>query len=780
MNKLYPTFIILLLSILSYSQIPVGQWRSHIPNKKGLSLCEVEDKIYCLTETGIFYYNKTDNSIQKIDKINGLSGINTRSIAYYKPTKTVYIGYENGSIDLIKNNNQITTLNDIFRKSYASKTINKIQVINDLIYFSTNFGIVVYDPNKLEFKDTYIIGDDGYEIRINSIASDNNYLYAATENGIRKAPKNSYQLPNYATWIRIDYIPHSNKEFNAITLFKGKLIVSFKNEIEYAYKTYIINETNTSYETLSYNNISENYTQELKIINDKLFIIHKNHISIYDDLNQPTEFYNNTVVSWGNININTFDAIVDKDNILWYADNVWGLVKSNYNTQKGECKFPNGPTNNNAYYLDSKENETWVAAGALDISGANTQTPAAISKFKEGYWTTYDKENVDSLVDIIDLISIDVNPNNPNQIFCSSWNYGIIEMNYKEDKVISSSIYNEKNSTLKEFASGKVKVWDCKVDNNNNLWAINPGTSTPINVKTSNGKWYAYKTPSYNSSWGNFIITSDGSKWFLLPRGNGLFVFNDYSILNNTSNHFQKHISITDKNNNVFSNDVYAIAQDKNDQIWVGTNNGIVVYYSPYNIYNNTSNFYANKVIIDINGKNEYLMEGKKVTALAIDGANRKWIGTNKSGIFLMSEDGMKQILTFNTKNSPLPSDKINSISIDNTSGEIFIATGSGLMSYRGEASEGNDFFTDVYTFPNPVKPDYNGPITIKGLIENTTVKITDIAGNLVTEMNSLGGQAIWDGKNLNGNRVKTGIYLVFLSDQTGEQTEITKILFIN
>ncbi len=778
MNKLFITISFVFWSLINIAQVPIGQWTAHIPNLKGLSLCEAGDKIYGLTETGIFYYNKTDNSIQKIGKIEGLSGVNTNAICYFADTKTVYIGYQDGTIDLIKNNNQITTFSDIKRKSYPSKVINKIQVIDQLIYFSTDFGIVVFNPYKLEFIETYIIGDNAYEVRVNSLASDDTYLYAATDKGVKKAKKSSPQLANYAEWERITYLPHSKNQYSAIAIFQNKIVANFKQSWPYSYHTYIADPISETSQELSPD--TENYTQELKVINNQLWVIHKNHIGIYDNFNHPTDFINKTTVFWGDINLSTNDAILDKDGYLWYADENYSLVKSNYNNQKGEYKRPNGPKNNDAYFLDSKDNQTWVAAGALDISGANTRTPAAISRLKNGYWNTYNKSNVDSLNGIIDLIAVEANPNNPNQIFCSSWNYGVIEMNFSGNQVSSSIIYNENNSTLRKFADGYVKVWDSKVDNENKLWVINPGTSTPINVKTPSGKWYAYATPTYNSSWGNFIITEDNSKWFLLPRGNGIFVFNDYGILNNTSEHFQKHVSINDENGNIISNDVYAIAQDKNDQIWIGTNNGIVVYYTPYNIYDDLTNFYASKIIIDINGKNEYLMESKKVTALAIDGANRKWIGTNQSGVFLMSEDGTKQILTFNTENSPLPSNQIKNISIDNASGEVFIATGNGLMSYRGEATEGNEHFKNVYTFPNPVKPGYNGPITIKGLVENTIVKITDIAGNLVTEMNSLGGQAIWDGKNLNGNRVKTGIYLVFLSDQTGEQTEVTKILFIN
>jgi len=448
MNKLLFSIIIILFSLVAKAQVPVGQWNAYIPNRKGLTLCEAGEKIYCLTETGIFYYNKSDNSIQKIGKIEGLSGINTRSIAYYSATNTVFIGYDDGTIDLIKNNNQITTLTDIYRKSFSSKTINKIQIINNLIYFCTNFGIVVYDPIKLEFKDTYIIGDGGYEIRINSIAIDNDYIYAATEFGIRKAPINSNQLPNYAIWERISYIPNGNKEFNALALFNNKLIASFKNKWAYSYKTYVVDETNQSYFTL--NPDSESYTQELKVIDNRLLVIHKNHIGIYDNFNQPAEFYNKTIVYWGYIDLWTNDAIIDKDNNLWYADESWGLVKSNYNNETGEYKSPNGPSNNDAYYLSTGDGNTWLVPGAIEATGTNTYTTASVSLLDNNLWRTYNSSQIPTFSIVRDIIAVEQVPNNPNKIFCCSGTSGIIEIDFTDRNSPSVILHNDTTgSTLK-------------------------------------------------------------------------------------------------------------------------------------------------------------------------------------------------------------------------------------------------------------------------------------------------------------------------------------------
>ncbi|MBN2667740.1 MAG: hypothetical protein JXR60_00810 [Bacteroidales bacterium] len=780
MKLLSYLFLFSTLPLFVNAQVPIGQWQAHIPNNKGKSLIQAGDRIYCATETGVFYYNLKDQSVQKFGKIEGASNIESECVYYHEATKSVYIGYQNGEFDIIINGNTIKTVSDIYRKSYTSKKINRIQSIDDKIYISTDFGIVVYNPFKLEFIETYIIGENGYESKIYSITSDDEYIYAATEKGVKRAAKSSVQLPNYAEWELIRGYPNYTRSVNDLAVFDQKLIISQTNYWAYTYKLYVVDFATNS--TFQLNPDSEIYTQRLKVINNQLMVVNKNHISFYSELNQPNEFIGSVPFSWGNVQLNASDAIFDSNGNLWTADQYWGLIKTHYNNQIPALVKPNAPDNNDAYFLVSRDEQTWIASGALESSGGNTYTPGAFSLLKNGIWKTFNKSNIDSLKDVIDIISIEANPYNQNQIYCCSWNSGVIEVNFDENsKVKSTIIYDENNSSLKVFYGDLVKVWDSKVDKNNNLWVINPGTSTPINVKKNNGDWKAFEAKEYNSSWGNFIIADDGAKWFLLPRGNGLYIFNEYNNLDDTQGHFHKHIFVLDQNNEIISNDVYAIAQDKNGYIWVGTNNGIVVYYNPQNVYNsNLEGFYASKIIIDINGKLEYLMESKRVTAIAVDGGNRKWIGTQQSGVFLLSDDGTEQILNFNIENSPLPSNQIKSISIDNSSGEVFIATGNGLMSYRGQATEGNDAFENVYAFPNPVKPDYTGPITIKGLMENTVVKITDVSGNIVNEMNSLGGQAIWDGNTLNGNRAKTGIYLVFLSTNDGISTEVTKILFIN
>jgi ligand-binding sensor domain-containing protein len=263
------------------------------------------------------------------------------------------------------------------------------------------------------------------------------------------------------------------------------------------------------------------------------------------------------------------------------------------------------------------------------------------------------------------------------------------------------------------------------------------------------------------------------------PRGYGLYALNSTNSISKE----QKIIAFFRNKEGEYKtemNDLYSMALDKNGELWVGTSGGVAVYSNPEKIWKDEY-MYASRPGLNLkDGKFHPLLEKETITTIAIDGANRKWFGTKSSGVFLISADGETELEHFNSENSPLLNNEITDIAINQTSGEVFIGTVSGLISYMGDATTANDAFSDVYVYPNPVRETYEGPIVVKGLVNETDVKITDISGNLVYKTTSLGGQAIWDGKNLNGNRCKTGVYLVFLNDALGEQTKITKLLFIH
>lgn len=769
--------LFIILSILTsqavFSQIAIGEWRDHLPYSKAIDLTDAEDKIYCATETSIFSYSKTDNSLSKLSKVNGLSDIGIKCINYYKEKNTLFVGYSNGNIDLIKNGKSIN-ISDIKRKlMLGEKSINNVLFINNYAYLSTGFGIVVLDIDKEEIKDTYYIGNQGTKININEITTDGQTLYAATEKGIYSASLAEPFLTNFEKWTHISNIPNSNSAFNAIAYINKKIYFNFDSETAGADTTYIYYLDSLNWKYLDTLN---NYTTySISSFNNKLIVV-GNILNISDSLGNLVYF--KTSLNLANTT-NMRNAIFDNYGTFWLSDYNNGLVKQ-LAYSSFERYFPNGPSSANAVSIDASDSKLWTTIGAMDGSWNSTWKHAELNYFENNTWTT--KKWSGTFTNIYDIVKIKISPSDSKRVYFAAWGDGVIE--FYDNNLVNK--FDETNSSLQSIFPGQkyCRIGGIAFDENENLWATNTGVNNPISVKTSTGDWKSFNYGNVipvSIVLGDIIVTKNNHKWVFLARGGGLFAFDEKETFDDISDDDLKKFSVVDENNELITNDIFSIAEDKNGVIWIGTNMGIIAYYYPENVFSG-DNFYAQRIIIpsEIPGQANYLLKNETVTAIIVDGANRKWIGTEKSGVFLMSEDMSYEIHHFTSENSPLISDNIISIAVDNKSGEVFFGTEKGVVSYRGTATEGSENNENVFVYPNPVKDNYSGLITVTGLVTNSNVKITDIHGNLVYETIAEGGQATWDGRNFSGNRVQTGVYLVFSTNDDGTKTNITKILFIN
>jgi hypothetical protein len=333
-------------------------------------------------------------------------------------------------------------------------------------------------------------------------------------------------------------------------------------------------------------------------------------------------------------------------------------------------------------------------------------------------------------------------------------------------------------------APDRIQASGMEIDRNTGtFWIVTSSSDKQLSAKDRNGEWYNFDISAINSiTLGDMAIDNAGQKWIVAPRGVGLVVFNDNGTLSNTTDDQSIKLTQAVGNGNLASSNIFSIAADLDGEIWVGTDNGVSVFYSPESVFSGSGNFDSQQILVEQDGYVQYLLENESVTAIAVDGANRKWMGTANAGVFLMSDDGTEQIHHFTVDNSPLFSNAITSLGVDQLSGEVFIGTSKGIISFRGDATWGNPEFVpeEVYAYPNPVEPNYSGPIAIKGLVRDADVKITDAAGHVVFATIANGGQAIWDGNKMTGGRAQSGVYLVFASNEDGKETFVTKILFIN
>jgi hypothetical protein len=504
------------------------------------------------------------------------------------------------------------------------------------------------------------------------------------------------------------------------------------------------------------------------VLNDTLSIVQQFGPSIYN-------------------NPNIFDALTTTDGIIWVADNSQGLIKISP-SEPLRFIYPDGPASDLISATDVVNGHLWVTHATRSQSWQNTYTPCAFSEYASADWRTFNGRTMPGTVietgNLFDNMSLAIDPSDPQHVFIGSKGNGLLEMR----NGIPINTYRENNSTLQVGIGNptQCQVVGMDFDENRNLWALNSLAAEPVNMLTPTGYWKSFRIPGIFGAplLGDLTIDSYGQKWINIlgnnaPLGSGLMVFNDNGTLDVTSDDRSRFYSTGIGKGNLPSVDIRAITEDLEGELWIGTGRGIAVIYSP-SVATTSSNFDAQQILIKQDGINQYLLESEVVTAIAVDGANRKWIGTEAGGLFLMSPDGTEQILNFNELNSPILSNYIISLAIDQNSGEIYVGTNRGLVSYKGDAIKGEGPCGNVIVYPNPVREGYNGPIAISGLVANGSFKITDISGSIVFEGRANGTQAVWNGSDFSGRRVQTGVYLVFSTDDTGENACTTKILFIN
>ncbi len=773
MRKFYLLLIstLIIVTKFSFSQIAVGQWQDHLPYNYAIDLAEVGNKIYVATSYALMIVNKDNNGIQKLSKINGLSDIGTSCLGYSQDANTLVVGYSNGNLDLIEDNT-IYNLADIKRKQlYGSKSINKIFILDSYAYLATGFGIVKINLERKEISETYFIGSNASYIKVNDITFDGTYFYAATENGIYKA--NAYSnLTDYNSWQQLNYLPSYNQDYSQIAYYNNYLyaVLSNGNNNDNWFLK-IQNSTYTLIDTARFKEI-----RAITISGNKLIVSHDTLISIFENntLSQEYSMLSISGSASGWHLVYSQNAIYDSQNKLWAADQRYGLINITTNSE-AKSYFSNGPSNNSIYDISSGGGNIWVAKGGLNISGANLWNTAEIFAYYGYSWHSFNGLNQWQMAGQHDIVTVCVNCQDPSIAYAGSWNDGLFE--FKNNKCVNR--YDESNSTLQPFTSGDEKISDMAFDSQQNLWILNPGVNNPVSVKKNDGSWKNFNFSYISNDLRKILITSSDKKWVVLGNGQGLMIFDNGDDIDNESDDQIKHIGIVDEGGAIITNDIRSIAEDLDGIIWIGTSEGVMTYYEPDQVFDDP-NFHADRVLLDLgDGTAQYLLKYETVTTIAIDGANRKWFGTANSGVFLLSDDCSEQILHFTEENSPLFSNNIMNIAIDETTGEVFFATDKGLLSYRNDATEGLTTFNQPYAFPNPVTESYNGLISLIGLVRNAHVKISDIAGNLVYETIANGGMATWNGKDFQGNKVHTGIYLAFCSNDDGSETKVIKILVI-
>jgi sugar lactone lactonase YvrE len=746
--------------------IAIGQWRDHLAYNQGTSVTIADKLIYCISNGNLFTYNLTDNAIERATKVNGYSDINAVKVAYNEVAKAVVIAYANTNIDVIKGG-KIINISDIKTKQiFGNKSINNIFMSEQYAYLSCGFGVVVLDLNKLEIKDTYSIGTGGVAVDVKDFASDGTYFYASTVSGVFKAAKNNQFLSDFSSWIIESALPTA--KFNAIVFYNNKIFTNQDIEpsngriwqLDLSSNQWSWVDTVVDYKCLG-----------LRVTDNKLMVFYRYGAALYEGNFQYLDIKNYYQ------KCDPRDGIF-LDGFFWLADFNNGLVKSEFQKADIEIIKPQGPVSNKVFDMAISKSHLWVAPGDLD-GWSNLFNAEGVSHFYKNDWRVVSGDTMYLDYGIFDIINVCVDPNDHQRVFCSSWSKGLVQIN--GNKV--TNYFDNTNSTLDTIAGAPfIYVGGTAIDKDGNIWVSNGYSTNSICVYDNKlKKWDDFVTQSVigNTRISKVTINSLNQKWFILPEGGGLLVFDDNGSIANKSDDKIKKLGFSLGTGALTGADALVVAEDLNGAMWVGTDKGICVFYTPSAIFDDTG-FDAQQIKIEQGGYVEYLLESEVVKSIVVDGANRKWIGTANSGLYLVNADGTKQLEHFTLENSPLLSNTVNDLEIDGETGEIFIATASGIVSYKYTATEAKEDYDSVYAYPNPVKHVYQGLIAIKGLVRDCDVKITDVSGRLIYSTKALGGQAVWDGKNFDGQKAQTGVYIVYLTNPDGSKTETTKIFMVN
>ena len=740
------------------------QWNIHSAFADINAIAVTRDKVFALSNHSLFAVDKQSEEIAYYNRLTGLNGAVISTIGYNPTLNLLLVCYENGHLDIINSHDEVYNIPDLYLKQTTySKIVNSIYMHEHTAYLAMDFGIIELDMKRREIKDTYIIGQDAKEVNVKHITIMGNRIYAVSPQLLYSALL-SDPLSDYAYW-QTQALP-TGKEVSAFCAY-DELLYMVRDSVLCSYRDSKWQKHTTSYKV-----------NGLCPTDQHLFILPKNQAGVA---------IAETDLSLQMTDMGMITDIVQDGSTYWWASVTDELVRG----ADRQAFRPDGPINNTAYRMRFFGDRLYVVPGGRWAT--QNETPGEIMFYENGTWVNVSNEKINEACDatILDLMNVAQDPNDKDHYFVTSYGSGMLEM-YGEDVI---KLYTPSNSALVSAAPNApnryTRTDGAMFDDKGYLWVLNTEVENNILIMDAQGNKLAtyslysnsVRVPLYTP--GEIIVDRRNPQWKWIPQcryNTGLLLLQDNGTpINPKDDKVTYHNEWFDQNGKpVIPEFIYSMAQDHDNTIWVGTNAGL--FLIPATIDFTTSNR-CERVIIGRNDGTklgDYLLDNEQINHIVVDGANRKWIATATSGVFLLSSNGEETIEHFTTENSPLSSNNVLSIAILESTGEVFFGTSQGLVSYMSDAIEPAKNFSDIYAYPNPVHPNYHGVVTIRGLMANTEVRIVDASGNLVTTIQGNGGEAVWDMTNAQGSRVASGIYTALCNTQDGAAHSTVKIMVMN
>ncbi|HET9744499.1 MAG TPA: two-component regulator propeller domain-containing protein [Chitinophagaceae bacterium] len=758
-------FSLVILFFKSYSQDPVpaiGYWREHLPYHSAIDVVAGNNQVFCATPYSLFSIDLSDNSVTKMSRVNGLHETGVSAIDYDPVNSKLFIGYRTSNIDIIYRNDIFNIPDVKIDNINGDKSIYNVYSQGEYFYLSTGLGVIVIDGGKYEVRDSWFIGNNGGQVKVNGFAAGNSFYYAATNEGLKRTSVATNDPANYLNWQILSGMNGlTSGVYDDVVTASGK-IFTLKNDSVFTENG---NNWNLFFTESSWK------IRSISSSSGKLIICQVNNTGArITSLNADGTVAR--IIQQPGVIVQPMKAILE-GNDYWVADSIGGLTRftssgfQNYNL--------NSPQSIATGDMIVANNILYAAAGAVAAGWQKQNNKSGLYKFSDGQWINYNSRQFTQLDSFPDIISVAVDPEDES-VWAGSYGGGLLHIRSGNNFEIF-----KQNSLLRPatFDPGSYRVSGLTFDREKNLWIANYGAAQPIVVRKNDntGKSFAPPFALNENAIARIVIDDEGQKWIISPK-NGLIVFNDNNTIDNPADDKWKLYRSGPGIGNLPSNNVLSLVKDKSGFIWVGTDDGIGIVQCPQNVFS-SQGCDAFLPVVTQGGFNQYLFKGEEVRDIAVDGADRKWIAT-PNGAWLINPGGDKVIYRFTEANSPLLSDDVRTIAIDGRTGEVFFATASGICSFRGTATEGEETSSNVQVFPNPVPPGYSGTIAIRGLVNNAIIKITEPNGRLVYQTRALGGQATWDGRDYKGRKISSGVYLVLITNESRKENFATKIVFIS
>lgn len=753
-------FLLLSFTFFGQSNQP---WRSFFSYNDIVDVSQSDNKVFGAASSAMFEKNLGTNELKTITSVDGLKVESITAIHYSSQYKKTLVGNSNGLLNVINSDGNVVNKIDIIQEGTivaSKKRINDIYEYEGKAYIGCDFGIVVFDLATLQFGDTYRLGWEGNELEIAQTAILNGTIYAASKYyGIRSAQLSNPNLNDHNQWSQ-----YLSETYTGSVSFEGSLFVADKSGGLYR----VVNNTPAIFATLP------SAIKDLRVANGYLVVTSANRVNVYNaQLVQAAQI---NVIPLPEAEGAIFTCATVVGETLYIGTTDRGLFSAGFSSFNFENITPNGPQRSYIFTVKKAPSALWAVYGDFTAT-YNPSSPEldylGVSKFTDAGWSTIPNSELFNAACIADIA---ISPTNENLVYVSSFFNGLIKI--QDD--VPLILYNDQNTNgnLQGMAGdNSERINSLTFDKAGSLWMTNTRIEKPLKQLKQNGNttaWSSYSVegilsdPS-SSDYGKMAIDKNGTKW--IPTGNnGVLAYNE---------ELDKKIVINEGDNgNLPSNVTKCVAIDNNNRLWIGTSKGLRVLPG-VDRFLNQNELTTNPVIIMEDGLAQELMYEQPLTDITVDGANNKWIATGGAGAFLVSPDGQQTLFHFTKDNSPLPSNTIVDIEIDNVTGEVFFATDKGMVSYRGTSTEASDDLSKVYVFPNPVRPDFDGDVNISALTDNANVKITDIEGNLVFEATSEGGTVLWDTRAFGKYKVASGVYMIFISSEDGTQTKVKKVMIV-